>query len=284
MHEPEYHSPLFRSISCQCARSLSPCPPYLCGVGRLTSYCKLTGNSLTPHRYSLLTIDPTTMLLCTAFSNKTVSFSYTRSCRLHKEPAGATTQHRKMKYTRLLVLRTCLLLVSVYADVSGQYAYEAYGVAEFRRESSTGCMTEVCELEGVVGTMQVQHMHDSHMPATAAQAAVFGLQEETGVMQLLGIATVTSSNSLSDRVSVNFNWQDARVVMLVYVRHNISNRDVKLMVREGKNTTKFFLGAPDQCILCRSSATVITGMEVRNSALTIKSAASEWKSHIAKFG
>ena len=174
-----------------------------------------------------------------------------------------------------------MLLVSVYAGVSGQYAYEAYGVAEFQRESSTDCMTEgVCVLEGFVGTVQVTHAMDS----TAAQAAVYGLQEETGVMQLLGIATVTSSNSLSDRVSVNFNWQDARVVMLVYVRHNISNRDVKLMVREGKNTTKFFLGAPDQCILCRSSATVITGMEVRNSALTIKSAASEWKSHIAKFG
>ena len=28
MHEPEYHSPLFRSISCQCARLLSHCPPY----------------------------------------------------------------------------------------------------------------------------------------------------------------------------------------------------------------------------------------------------------------
>ena len=164
-----------------------------------------------------------------------------------------------------------MLLVSVYAGVSGQYAYEAYGVAEFQRESSTDCMTEgVCVLEGFVGTVQVTHAMDS----TAAQAAVYGLQEETGAMQLLGIAAVNRSH-LSGRVSVKFNWQDAQVAMLVYVRRNISNHNVTLMVRERKNTTKFLLGAPDQCILCRSSATVITGMEVKNSALTIKSAASE---------
>ena len=189
-----------------------------------------------------------------------------------------------MKHEHLLVLRICLLLVSVYAGVSGQHAYEAYGVAEFRRESSTKCTTEVCVLDGFVGTMQVSHgSHTSD--STAAQAAVYGLQEETGAMQLLGIAAASGGGHMSDHVSVTFNWQDARVVILVYVRRNISNRDVELVVREGKNTTKFFLGAPNQCILCRSSATVITGMEVRKSGFTIQSAASEWKrNHIAKFG
>lgn len=182
------------------------------------------------------------------------------------------SQYRIMKCERLL--RICIW--SVYAVVlSDQYAYEAYGVAEFSRDSnSTDCTADVCMVVGSLGTMPGQ---TSGQDSTPAQAAVYGVQDGNGTMQLLGISSVTRV-SVSDMVSVNFIWQDAQLVILVYVRRNTSNRDAMLVHSDGKNTSKFLLAAPDLCNLCRSSATVITGMEVRNAAkLRIQSAHSKWK-------
>lgn len=153
--------------------------------------------------------------------------------------------------------------------VWGQSGYEAYWVADFDR-SSTSCASNVCEVRGNVGTVNVPSSLDS----SPARATVYSADGYNGAMELLGIAVVVREPQ-SDRVSVSFRWpQEVQSVIVLYVRHNTSNRDVMLVDGQGRSTRKFLLETQDVCHLCSGNA-IHMDRAFGNIQLNVVTAASE---------
>lgn len=133
--------------------------------------------------------------------------------------------------------------------------YEAYKVKEFSRNSDD-CDRDTCSIRGYVYT--------NGTASSAAQAVVYSVADQNGQMQLLGTRSVSSGVG-KDGLNVNFRWQGANQVVLMYVHSVSASHSVRLEDEEGTNTRRFCLGALNVCQLNRSSGSIIENKKVAAS-------------------
>ena len=133
--------------------------------------------------------------------------------------------------------------------VNGQptAGYEAVELTEI---SPDMCTRDECEIRGSVETTH------SSSRSTEDKVALYSIHSQSRTMEFLAEAPVTTESPHSEGWAVSFRLQGAQSLVLFHIRLITSQREVRLIPNDRKNTTKFLLGA-NPCHLCKSNASVL---------------------------